>query len=215
MEEQKIINLLQFYLLATKLKDLIRSGWKIWHVKKERLESVAEHVYGTCILAIAINSEFDLDIDIDKVVMMLNLHELEEVVIGDITPFDNVTKSEKRKLGKIAVEDVLKSLNKKHEYIGLIDEFESGVTKEAMFAKMCDKLEANIQCKLYCEEKNLDINDKDIIELLKDSRIEKLINSGEKTISDLFIENDRHIYKEKVFEDIADYIKKNELLKLK
>ena len=64
MEEQKIRNLLQFYLLATELKDKIRSGWKIWNVNRERVESVAEHIYGTCILAIAIDSEFKLNIDI-------------------------------------------------------------------------------------------------------------------------------------------------------
>jgi 5'-deoxynucleotidase YfbR-like HD superfamily hydrolase len=54
----KITELLKFYLLATKLKDLIRTGWKIWNVERERIESVAEHIYGTCILAIAIDSEF-------------------------------------------------------------------------------------------------------------------------------------------------------------
>lgn len=29
MEDQKIINSLKFYLLATSLKDKIRSGWKV------------------------------------------------------------------------------------------------------------------------------------------------------------------------------------------
>ena len=46
MESEKIINALKFYLLATELKDKIRSGWKIWGIDKERIESVAEHVYG-------------------------------------------------------------------------------------------------------------------------------------------------------------------------
>ena len=42
-----------------------------------------------------------------------------------------------------------------------------------------------------------------------------LLEKGEKTLADLFIENDRAIYTEKAFEDIADYIKQNDLLKLK
>ena len=61
MENRKIKNLLQFYLLATELKEKIRSGWKIWNIEKERVESVAEHIYGVCILAIAIDSEFNMD----------------------------------------------------------------------------------------------------------------------------------------------------------
>lgn len=215
MENQKIKNLLQFYLLATELKDKIRSGWKVWNIDRERVESVAEHIYGTCILAIAIDSEFELNIDIYKVVMMLVLHEIEEVKIGDLTPFDKVTKEEKRKLGKQAVEDILKTLNKKIQYIELIEEFENMKTKESIFAKMCDKLEADIQCKLYCEENCIDINKKENEHLLKDPRVKKLLEKGEKTVADLYIENDRPIYTEKIFENIADFIKKNDLLKLK
>lgn len=91
----KITNSLKFYLLATELKDKVRSGWKIWHVNKERLESVAEHIYGTCILAIALDSEFELGLDLSKVIFMLVLHELEEVIIGDLTPFDTISAAEK------------------------------------------------------------------------------------------------------------------------
>ena len=213
--ENKIKNLLQFYLLATELKDKIRSGWKVWNIDRQRIESVAEHIYGTCILAISIDSQFELDIDLYKVIIMLVLHEIEEIKIGDLTPFDKVTKEEKRKIGKQAVEEVLSTLDKKVQYIELIEEFENMKTKESIFAKMCDKLEADIQCKLYCEEKSIDINRKENAHLLKDSRVQKLLNNGEKTVADLFIENDRPIYTEKVFEEIANYIKGNDLLKLK
>lgn len=56
--ERKFENIMHFYLLATQLKYKIRSGWdeKHWNVSKERLESIAEHVYGTCILALGIYS---------------------------------------------------------------------------------------------------------------------------------------------------------------
>lgn len=213
--ENKIKNLLQFYLLATELKDKIRSGWKVWNIDRQRVESVAEHIYGTCILAISIDSQFKLDIDLYKVIIMLVLHEIEEIKIGDLTPFDKVTKQEKRILGKQAVEEVLSTLDKKVQYIELIEEFENMKTNESIFAKMCDKLEADIQCKLYCEEKCIDINKKENEHLLKDARIEKLLNNGEKTVADLFIENDRPIYTEKIFDEIANYIKSNDLLNLK
>ena len=214
MKKEKIKKLLQFYLLATELKDKIRRGWKIWNIDKDRIESVAEHIYGTCILAISIDSEFEFGIDICKVIMMLILHEIEEVKIGDLTPFDNVTKEEKRKLGKKAVQEVLDTLNKKIQYIELIEEFENMQTKESIFAKMCDKLEADIQCKLYCEENCIDINKKENETLLKDIRIQELLERGEKSVADLFIENDRPIYTEKIFEDIADFIKDNNLINL-
>lgn len=215
MEHEKIAKSLRFYLLANELKDKLRSGWIQWNIDRERVESVAEHIYGTCILAIAIDSEFDLNIDLYKVVMMLVLHEIEEVKIGDITPFDNVTKEKKRKIGKQAVQEVFRDLTKKNEYIELIEEFENLETKESKFAKMCDKLEADIQVKLYCEEKSFDINKEANANNIKEERVQKLLENGEKTIADLFIEYSRPVFTEEIFKDLVNFVKKNDLLDLK
>ena len=64
-------NVLRYYVLCNKLKDIVRTGWKDWHVKRERIESIAEHIYGTQMLAIAMKSEYQYDIDIEKVILML------------------------------------------------------------------------------------------------------------------------------------------------
>ena len=145
--------------------------------------------------------------------MMLTLHEIEEVKIGDLTPFDKITAEEKRKIGKKAVEEVLGPLNKGINYIEIIEEFEKLETKEAKFAKMCDKLEADIQAKIYCEEKSIDMyNDKNA-HLLQDDRIKGLIEKGAKSVADLYIEYDRPVFTEEIVEHIADFIKQNNLLK--
>ena len=67
--EGNINSAIRFYLLATKLKYKIRSGWdkNHWNINNERIESIAEHVYGTCVLAISLNSEFGLNMDMEKV----------------------------------------------------------------------------------------------------------------------------------------------------
>lgn len=36
-------NVLNYYVVCNKLKNVIRTGWKDWKVKRERIESVAEH----------------------------------------------------------------------------------------------------------------------------------------------------------------------------
>ena len=36
MEESVV----KYYVLCNKLKDIIRTGWKDWNVKKERLEEI-------------------------------------------------------------------------------------------------------------------------------------------------------------------------------
>ena len=57
-KEQKVIN---YYVLCNKLKNVIRTGQKNWNVKKERIESVAKHIYGVQMLAIAMKSEYQYD----------------------------------------------------------------------------------------------------------------------------------------------------------
>ena len=37
-KEENIIN---YYLITNKLKDTIRTGWKKWNVRRDRIESVA------------------------------------------------------------------------------------------------------------------------------------------------------------------------------
>ena len=150
-QEKRLYDAMSFYLLATQLKYKIRSGWDEthWNVSKERLESIAEHVYGTCILALSIDSEFETHLDINKVIKMLVIHELWEVLIGDITPFDNITPEEKMKIEHEAMEKVLGDLIKKNEFYSLLLEFYAKKTKESIFAHHCDKLEADIQAKVY------------------------------------------------------------------
>ncbi len=41
----------EYYVLCTKLKDIIRTGWKNWNVKRERIESVAEHIFWRSIIS--------------------------------------------------------------------------------------------------------------------------------------------------------------------
>ena len=150
----KFDNVLDFYFLATRLKNIVRSGWneQHWNIKAERLESVAEHVYGTCILAIAMQSEFPHDIDINKVVKMLILHEIGEAIIGDITPTDGTTEQEKERIEHEAMAKVLSSLRDKDELFDLLLEFDAHKTNESLFASRIDKLEADIMAKYYQDQ---------------------------------------------------------------
>ena len=211
--QERLESTMRFYLLATQLKYKIRSGWdeKHWNVSKERLESIAEHVYGTCILALSIDSEFKTHLDIDKVVKMLVLHELGEVVIGDITPFDNVTPEEKMKTEHEAIKEVLGNLIKRDEYFALLLEFDERKTKEAIFAYHCDKLECDIQMKLYDQEGCFDLKNQPNNPIINNPNVRKVLDS-EKSISNAWIEFDRSKYEDdKNFIEIIEYLKENEI----
>ena len=168
-------NVLKFYVMCNKLKNVIRTGWIDWRVNRKRVESVAEHVYSVQMLALAMKSEYQYDINIEKVIKMLAVHELEEILIGDLTLFQ-ISKEEKDKLGHVAVEKVLKDLIDKEEIMNLITEFDERKTKEARFAFYCDKLECDLQCKLYDEEGCVDLNNQDGNNAFEDEHVKQLLN---------------------------------------
>lgn len=205
-KEEKVIN---YYVLCNKLKTTIRTGWKDWKVNKERLESVAEHIYGTQMLAIAMKSEYEYDIDIYKVIMMLAVHELEEIYIGDLTSFQ-ITKQEKMKIGTEAVKKVLSNLTNKLEIENLILEYEKRETKEAKFAYYCDKLECDLQCRLYDLEKTVDVTNQEGNISFNDERVQSLLKQN-KSWSEMWMLYGQSKYNyDDNFKKVSDYAMKYE-----
>lgn len=211
--EDNIRNAMRFYLLATKLKYKLRSGWdkNHWNVTCERLESTAEHVYGTCILALGLNSEFQLNMDMEKVLKMLTIHEIGEVLIGDITPFDGITVEEKAEIEHKAMQDVLGDIVEKDELYGLLLEFDEHNTKESNFAYLCDKLEADIQAKVYqdmgCQR---ELSDQKNNVVFKNPKVQQMIDDGAKTAFDIWYEWDKSKFENNpAFAKTLRYIKEN------
>jgi len=209
MDKAKTV--VEYYVMCNKLKDVIRTGWKDWNVKRDRLESVAEHIYGVQMLAIAMCSQYEYDIDIFKVIYMLAIHELEEIKIGDLTCFQ-ISKEEKEKLGHEAIEEVLSSLLTKDKIKELILEFDEGKTKEAKFAYHCDKLECDLQCKLYDEENCVDLNDQKDNNTYNDKKVQELLNKEKGSWSGMWLEFDRSKYiDDSNFMEVLDYVKDNKI----
>ena len=207
MKEQNVI---EYYVLCNKLKNIIRTGWLDWKVKRNRIESVAEHIYGTQMLALAIYSEYNYKLDIKKVILMLALHELEEIEIGDLTPFQ-ITKEEKKKIGKKAVEKITKNLKIKEDIKKIIDEFDERITKEALFAHHIDKLECDLQCKLYDEEKCVDLNNQEENETYNDEEVQKYIKNGD-SWSKMWLNFDKKRYNyDDNFLSIINYALENDI----
>ena len=203
-------NVIKYYVLCNRLKDIVRTGWKDWHLKRDRLESVAEHIYGTQMLALAMHSQYKYDVDIYKVILMLSIHELEEIVIGDFNPFQ-ISKKDKLEMGHKAIIKVLSPLIEKEKLKSIILEFDECKTKEALFAYQCDKLECDIQCKLYDEEGCADFS--------------KYEEYGEKSLKDKidfskswsynWINNDRNMINyDENFDAVASYVIDNDIKKI-
>lgn len=207
----KAKSVVKYYVLNNKLKNLIRTGWVKWSVNKERIESVAEHIYGTVSLAIAMYSQYEYDVDLYKVILMLAIHELEEIIIGDLTAWQ-VSKEEKERLGHEAIKKVLGDLLIKDELESLILEFDSKETKEAKFAYHCDKLECDIQCKLYDEGGYVDLNNQyNDNPSRNDPIVIELLESGY-SWSKMWLEYDKNKYlDDNNFMEVLEYVENNDI----
>ena len=197
-EEKKIFKVLDFYLTHSKLKEKERAGWIKWNVSGRR-ESVTDHISSCQALAWALYSEYELELDIFRVIAMLSVHEEGESIIGDITPYDGketITKSERE---KAAVDSICENLKRGNVIVSLFDEFEAKETPEAKFAFLCDKLDCDLQAKLYSDRKRCSIANA-TYGMVSNPQIQEILENGAKTVFEVFWEADMHYYTDSFLE---------------
>ena len=109
-----------------------------------RRESVAEHSWRLCLMALLLRDEFP-EADMDKVIRMCLIHDLGEAFTGDIPTF--VKTDDDRKTEDILLEQWLTELpgEAAREMAELFSEMNERRTPEARIFKAIDGLEALIQ----------------------------------------------------------------------
>ena len=223
-DKEKYINILKFYYYNQTLKSKVRSGWdeEHWNIESEneRVEMISDHITGAVGLAFAFGSEFKYEIDINKVLKTLMIHEIGEAIIGDVTPFDNVSPEQKHKIEHMAMKQVLGNLNKCDELYQSLLDFDACINPIDKFSHYCDKLEADLQSKVYQEKgfhHSLDNQSNNIV--MKSRIVQTMITSGLATTPfDIWFLYDKGIYEFDI--DMQEFFstlkcaKDNELLNL-
>ena len=210
-EPSECNEIFKFYYLNTRLKNKVRSGWdsKHWGVLSDRIERISEHVIGCITLSLAMNSVYDYNFDINKVLKMLVLHETGETLIGDITPFDGITPDKKKEIEHEAMEDALGNLKEKADLLSLLFEFDEQKTSEAKFSHYVDKIEAVLQSKIYQDKglhRSLDNQENNCV--FKSSKVQKMLIDGAKDAFDIWYEWDKTIYEgDSQFPEFIDILK--------
>ncbi len=218
-ELSKYEEIFRFYYLNFKLKNLVRTGWNEdhWNINSKRIERISEHVVGTLALAIVMDSEFDYNeeidfcrnIDIDRILKMLALHELGETLIGDYTPFDNITKEEKKEIENKARVEAIGNLSEKNNLLEMFWDFEEKFSNEARFSYFCDKIEADLQSRFYqdCGLHN-SLDNQSNNRTFKSPKAIQILQDGAKTPFDMWYGLDMNIYKDsQEFPEFADMLK--------
>ena len=139
-----------FFHLLERLKTTKREGWRRFGI--DHGESISDHMYRMSMITMLAPPSLSKKLDIPRCTQMALVHDLAESLVGDITPVDGVSKSEKSKR-EAATMDVLcdEVLNGVHDGTqsrhlkDLWQEYEDSKTLESMFVHDVDKLELMLQ----------------------------------------------------------------------
>ncbi|MBC7842247.1 MAG: HD domain-containing protein [Gemmatimonadaceae bacterium] len=148
MSSPSLAGTLEFLRATERLKTTYRSGF----TSDGRHESVAEHTWRICMMAVVLSPQFP-DVDFARLVRICIVHDLGEVIGGDVPapeqarrlaedPSSTKAANERRDLLTVlAPLDVAM----RDEIVSLWDEYEAAATPEARLAKALDKLETILQ----------------------------------------------------------------------
>ena len=118
-------------------------------------------------------------INTEKMIDYAIVHDLTEVITGDITTFEGITKEEKKRVEKIAREYLIIEYQSILNINTLLDDFENSKDLEAKILHMIDKIHSSIEFLKYDNEKKVDMDNPEIIECLRENpRIVKLKKQG-------------------------------------
>jgi putative hydrolase of HD superfamily len=143
-------NLSPFFHSVLKLKTVKRAGW-VSKVKVKDAESVADHTFSMCAMAMLLADM--LGLDTRRAMKMVILHDLAESVVGDYMPGD-VSANQKLAKEKNAMKSILSGLPRKArgEYEKIWLEYLQNKTQVARFVHRIDKLEMALQANQYAKQ---------------------------------------------------------------
>jgi len=148
-----------FLAIVGKSKKIKRAGWVREKVKNP--ESVAEHSFRVSVLAMVIADP--LGLDKEKLIKMALVHDLSEVITGDLVfargaIIDIKKRGEKESKEKEGLKNIFKAIGTDSEYVKIFEEMIQRTSPEAKIFWQIDKLEMAMQALEYEKEqdKNLD-----------------------------------------------------------
>ena len=113
----------------------------------DRCENDAEHSWHLALMTIVLAEHANESINVLKVVKMVLIHDIVEIDAGDVFIYDTAKNHCNTDEERLAANRIFGLLPKKQaeEMIAIWEEFETGETNEAKFAKSMDRLEPLLQ----------------------------------------------------------------------
>ena len=144
MSTERLLQQIEFIKEIDKLKYIQRKT-KLFN--SDRSENDAEHSWHLAMMAVILSEHANTKVDLLKVVKMVLIHDIVEIDAGDTFIYDtqkNHTNTDEELLAAKRIFGLLPA-EQTAEFIAIWEEFETGETDEAKFAKSMDRLEPLLQ----------------------------------------------------------------------
>ncbi|KAF2455071.1 HD domain-containing protein [Lineolata rhizophorae] len=145
---------LPFFHVLERLKTTKRAGWRRFGI--DHGESISDHMYRMSIITMLAPPALAARLDIPRCTKMALVHDMAELLVGDITPVDKVPKEEKSRRETATMDYLCGGLLggwsgglQAEDIRAIWQEYEDDRTEEAKFVHDVDKMELLLQMVEY------------------------------------------------------------------
>ena len=175
------VNYLEFFKTVGKSKRLLRSGPVREGIKDP--ESVAEHSFRTGVIAMVLSDKFDYEFDKDKLVKMALIHDIGEIVTGDVVVqrgeiLDLKLRDDKEEQERVGIKQIFNQIQEGEVYSKIFEEMIERKSPEAKIFWQFDKLEMAFTALEYEEEQGKQLEEffLDANTNMKEPLLKKILN---------------------------------------
>lgn len=178
----------KLFMIFDILGDTERTGPLLWKIERKRLEDVKNHILDLLLIFRILRNHFPLNLNYDKIVDYIICHDLPEAITGDITKFEGISNEEITRVTNIAIEYLSNNFEDVLEFSKILNNYENKVDIESKIVHMIDKVHSSTTFIKYQSEKNIDMNDPNIIPTLRNHPfVVKKLAEG-KDVADIFFD---------------------------
>lgn len=178
----------KLFMIFDILGDTVRTGPILWKVDRFRLEDVKNHTLDLLLISRILKKYLPNNIDYNKIYDYIICHDLPEAITGDITKFEGISETEIKRVTNIAIEYLSNKFNSIIDFKTILNNYENRSDIESKIVHMIDKVHSSTTFIKYQTEQNINMDNPDVIEELRNKPIVIEKKKEGKDLADIFYE---------------------------
>ncbi len=178
----------ELFMIFNILGDTIRTGLIDWNISRDKLNCIKVHIADLNMILRLIESYLPNILDCKKLYDYILFHDLPEAITGDITKFEGISSEEIERVTKLSIDYLTNKFSETIDLGTILNNYENKVDIESKVVHILDKMHSAIEFIIYQDEKNIDMNNPNIPEILRNHPFVTKLRKEGKDLADIFYE---------------------------